>query len=405
MIRNHWRGWIAAVAAVLLFASTPASARSYQMLYAFAGGSDGASPAGRVILDKAGNVYGTTEYGGGAQACTANGGCGTIFKLAPDGTESVLYTFTGLSDGAYPAAGLTRDSSGNLLGTAVAGGSNGCGTIFQLAAGGAFTVLHAFTCNGRDGTDPDGELLRTSRGAYVGTTNGPGLGCCGNIYRLSRTGKLKVLYAFTGGDDGQDPLGSLIEDAAGNLYGVALIGGQSGWGTVFELKADGSEVPLHAFTDGSDGAWPDGGLLLDGSGNLYGTAAAGGELCGQVDEGCGTLFKLAPDGTFSVLYTFSGGNDGAIPYGPLIADAKGNLYGTANQGGQCGNLFGGCGTVFALAPGGAFTVLHTFTGGNDGRYPEAGLVDGRDGYLYGTTNQGGGGPCNQGCGTVFRIRR
>lgn len=392
---------------ISFFTLTAAYGRGYSVLYQFQGGTDGEGPVGRLIIDKQGNLYGTTQYGGSNQSCDGYTGCGTVFKLAPDGTKTVLYAFTGGADGAFPRAGLTRDAAGNLFGTAAYGGGGGCdygcGTVFRLAPDGTFMVLHAFTDSG-DGGNPFGGLVKAGRGHYYGTASDESGHCyCGTVFRASNSGGFKALYAFTGGNDGGVPLGTLIEDAAENLYGVTLSGGLYEWGTVYTLAPDGTETVLHAFTDGGDGAWPVGGLITDDMGNFYGTTDAGGDSCGQNDWGCGTLFRLTPDGTFSVLYTFTGGNDGALPNGPLIVDAKGDFYGTTSQGGQCGNNLGGCGTIFKLAPDGTLQVLHTFAGANDGSYPAAGLLKGGDGYLYGTTSEGGVGSCS--CGTVFRIKQ
>lgn len=407
---HRWRDRACALAIVLTLPLTAAHGRGYSVLYRFQGGTDGQGPAGGLIMDKQGNLYGTTQFGGSDRPCMAGyTGCGTIFRLAPDGTETILYAFTGGADGAFPRAGLTRDAAGNLFGTAAYGGGgncdDGCGTAFRLAADGTFTVLHSFANNG-DGGNPFGGLLKAGSGRYFGTVSDEGAHCyCGTLFRVSNSGKFKVLYAFSGGDDGGVPTGSLLEDTSENIYGVTGSGGIDQWGTVYKFSADGTETVLHGFTDGSDGAWPVGGLIIDNAGDIYGTSDAGGYSCGQNDWGCGTLFKLAPDGTFSVLYTFTGGNDGAEPNGPLAPDPKGNFYGTAYEGGQCGNLFGGCGTVFKVAPDGTLAVLHNFAGAKDGAYPQAGLLKAGDGYLYGTTTEGGGDSCDQGCGTVFRIRQ
>jgi uncharacterized repeat protein (TIGR03803 family) len=396
--RHVWRG---GVCGLLLFTVVPlagAFGRDYSVFYAFKGGADGESPWAGVVTDKQCNLYGTTSLGGGSDQCNNGGvGCGTVFKLAPDGTETVLYAFTGGSDGARPRNGLTRDNAGNLYGAAGFGGKTkcqpGCGTVFRLAANGTFAVLHAFR-DGVDGANPESELLGARHGAYFGTAASP----LGTVYRFSGTGKLNVLYTFLGGKDGAGPSGKLIADAEGNLYGTTGGGGADDDGTVFRLMPDGTETVLHAF-DGSDGASPGAGVVMDGTGNLYGTTGVGGGGCYQVDEGCGTLFKLAPDGSVTILHNFDGGDDGGLPNGLLI-DGKGNLYGTTMLGGDSNC---DCGTVFMLAPGGAFKVLHTFVGGSDGGQPLAALTQGLDGYLYGTAS-GGQFACVEGCGTVFRIK-
>jgi uncharacterized repeat protein (TIGR03803 family) len=293
-----------------------------------------------------GNLYGTT-FAGGSYVCS--GGCGTVFKLTPSGTETVLYRFTG-GDGANPTAGLIADASGNLYGTTeLGGGANGCS------------------------------------------------GGCGTVFKLTPSGTETVLYRFTGGSDGASPFAALIADGAGNLYGTTFFGGASGHGTVFKLTPSGTETVLYSFTGGSDGANPLAGLIADAAGNIYGMTNNGGA------GSFGTVFKLIPSGNLAVLHSFSGGSDGAFPgLGSLIADAAGNLYGMTVEGGGSGCGAIGCGTVFKLTPSGTETVLYRFTGGSDGAFPHAGLIAGliadAAGHLYGTTNGSGSGN-----GTVFEI--
>jgi uncharacterized repeat protein (TIGR03803 family) len=222
-----------------------------------------------------------------------------------------------------------------------------------------------------------------------------------------------VLYAFQGGSDGVYPQGSLIADAGGNLYGVTSEGGSYngsacsdlGCGTVFEIQPDGSKITLHAFQGGSDGELPLGGLTADASGNLYGTTAEGGN-CSFSSGGCGIVFKIAFGGGESVFYAFQGGNDGVQPLAGLIADASGNFYGTTMFGGATTACPGdGCGIVFKISPTGAETVLYRFQGGSNGSNPEAALTMDKGDNLYGTTYYGGGFPCKGGgsCGTAFKL--
>jgi uncharacterized repeat protein (TIGR03803 family) len=222
----------------------------------------------------------------------------------------------------------------------------------------------------------------------------------------------KVLHSFQGGGDGELPLGSLIQDQAGNLYGTTDGGGKTRClendddntcGTVFELAPDGTETVLYAFAGGCDGDGPGGALLTDKAGNFYGTTTGGGD-CAD-DGGNGTVFRLAPDGTETVLYAFKGGKDGYLAVGNLTMDKKGNLYGVTEAGGkpnECNDS--GCGTVFEVTPDGKKKILHVFQDGSDGGQPSAGLVMDKAGNLYGTTSFGGSGTsCEVGCGTVFRI--
>jgi uncharacterized repeat protein (TIGR03803 family) len=237
----------------------------------------------------------------------------------------------------------------------------------------------------------------------------------GNIFKIDTAGKLTVLYQFTGGSDGCDPAPGVILDAAGNLYGSAVQGGSgfcdSGYGTIFELDTAGNFGVLHTF-DVSDGAYP-GPLLLDQAGNLYGATGAGGNNYECGSTGCGTVFELSPNqnGTWTetVLYSFCSLNecaDGEGGGGFLVRDSPGNLYGVTGLGGTSRNCDGeGCGVVYKLSSAGQETVLHSFTGGSDGAYPEGLAADGQ-GNLYGTAGQGGDLNCpprNGGCGVVFKI--
>lgn len=348
-----------------------AHARRFEtVLYAFTGGSDGGSPAA-TLMDKAGVIYGTTQAGG-------TSGAGTVFSVAPDGTESVLYSFTGGSDGGTPVGGLLKDSAGNLYSTTYFGGAGGAGTVFKLAPGGAETVLYSFT-GGNDGGYPPAGLIKDKAGDFYGTTQGGGTGSAGTVFELAPNGTETVLYSFTGGSDGNAPFAGVIRDRAGNLYGTTYGGGSTGNGTVFKLAPDGTETVLYSFTGGSDGGTPVAGLIMDRAGNLYGTTYVGGAGAE------GTVFKLAPDGSETVLYSFTGGIDGGQPVAGLDQRA-GHLYGTASAGGADGS-----GVAFRITPFGTETVLHSFAGGSDGATPYAGLIVDGAGNLYGTTIQGGSG--------------
>lgn len=359
-----------------------ARASGFKVLYTFTGGNDGANPYG-TLLRRNGNLYGTTYAGGTDNA-------GTVFKLAPGGTETVLYSFTGGSDGGNPLAQrLIRDAAGNLYGTTLAGGTNNGGTVFRLAPDGTETVLHAFT-GGNDGSNPSAGLIANGKGDLFGTTLGGGANSGGTVFRLASDGTESVLHAFGGANDGAHPLAVLVRDKAGNFYSTTDLGGTNNQGAVFKLAPGGTETVLYSFTGGSDGGTPEAGLIGDAAGNLYGTADTGGA------NSEGIVFELAPDGTETVLHTFTGGNDGGIPFAGLIRDAAGNLYGTTYSGGA-----GGAGTVFKLAPDGTETVLHAFTGGNDGGNPVAGLIANKAGRLFGTTVYGGA----DGSGTVFELKQ
>jgi uncharacterized repeat protein (TIGR03803 family) len=414
------------------------AAGGFKVLYAFKGGSDGRNSSAALIADSAGNLYGTTPFGA-TMGCNEGRGCGTVFKLTAKGKETVLYAFKGGSDGAQPLAGLIADSSGNLYGTTEDGGggnagcSHGCGTVFKVTPGGAETVLHAFK-SGSDGAYPAAGLLADNAGNLYGTTTEGGTTdtCgktedqqargCGIVFKIAPGGAETVLHIFTGGSDGGLPASSLVADGAGNLYGTTETGGSSqdcgdgsyGCGTIFEIAANGTESLLHVFKGGSDGSFPGGSLVADNSGDLYGTTTGGGsadncgaQKAGLKSVGCGVVYRLASGNAETVLHVFAGGSDGAYPFGGLVEDEAGNLYGTTGGGGSgsnCGMGKYGCGIVFRLATDGTETVLHVFKGGKaDGAYPTAGLIADKKGDLYGTTYQGGGKGKNA-FGTVFKLK-
>jgi len=339
------------------------------------------------------------------------------FAGAAAATESVLYSFTGGADGAFPRAGLIMDS-GALYGTTEFGGAGNRGTVFELtrpAAGGRHwtkTVLHSFT-GGADGAHPMGTLLKDNAGALYGTTEVGGTGW-GTVFKLTPAAAGQtawtesVLYRFTGGTDGKWPNAGLIAKH-GVLYGTTPNGGGTGrYGTVFKLRPPAAgqtawtESVLHSFTGGADGRSPAASLIIDSSGALYGTTYLGGNRYWG-----GTAFKLTPPAagqtawTETVLYSFGGGTDASDPHAGLIMDSSGVLYGTTFYGGSA-NL----GAAFKLTPPAAGqtawteTVLHSFTGGTDGNYPKAGLIVDSSGVLYGTTPNGGG---TANSGTVFKL--
>jgi len=344
----------------IVFELTPSSTGwSYSVLYVFKGGHDGANPTGNLTFDVAGNIYGTTQNGGNPK-CFNEEGCGTVFELSPlsggGWKESVLHVFNG-SDGSGPTGGVILDSVGNVYGTTASDSANyGFGTVFELTPGAqgewTETTLYAFE-KGNDGANPHGDLVFDKAGNLYGTTEMGGAGIYGTVFELTHSGQSweeTILYRFSGGSDGGFPLGGLIFDTAGNLYGTTQGGGEGlGYGTVFELSpSHGSwaETVLLAFTN-ADGAYPGGDLIFDAAGNLFGTAANGGKAgCWPT---CGSVFELTPNSgggwTEKVLYKFTGGKDGAIPLSTLMLDSAGNLYGTAFVG---GNKYDG--VVFKIVP-------------------------------------------------------
>jgi uncharacterized repeat protein (TIGR03803 family) len=385
-------------------AQTPSERPTYTVIYNFTGGADGGYPVAGLIRDAAGNLYGTAAAGGTPSFCAdvVYPGCGVVFKLDPQGNETVLYTFTGGADGAFPSAGLIRDAAGNLYGTTTGGGTYGGGVVFKLSPAGVETVLHTFT-GGSDGSTPSGGLIRDAVGNLYGATSYAGTAHnCGTVFKLEPSGKETVLHAFTCLADGAIPSAGLIRDAAGNLYGTTLGGGSGdcywgGCGVVFKIDPSGTESVLYSFT-GGDGGSPYAGLVRDATGNLYGTTLYGGSssLCNWA-YGCGVVFKLDPSGRETVLHAFTGGADGGQPRAGLILDALGNLAGTTDGG---ATDFGG--VVFKVDQKGHETVLYDFCSQSncvDGQAPYAGLLRDRASHVYGTTYWGG----TYGAGVVFKL--
>jgi uncharacterized repeat protein (TIGR03803 family) len=353
-------------------------AQTYSVLYSFGGiAGDGNGPSGTLIQDQQGNFYGTTQGGGANQV-------GTVFKLTPTGTETALYDFNLQPDAMLPVYGLLRDSAGNLYGAAGKGGTYGYGAIFKLDSTGHETVLHSFG-KGADGKNPACVLMRGANGNLYGTTAGGGKYGFGTVFGVNSSGAEAVLHHFTG-TDGATPAAGLIRDAAGNLLGTTSTGGAYGFGTVFKLATNGSETVLYSFcavANCADGRNPEGGLVQDSLGNLFGTTLGGGAN----DQG--SVFKLTENGLEILLYSFGAisSGDGRWPWSGLIPDSQGNLYGTTYLGGQYG-----AGTMFKLDRTGKETVLHSFCAEAncvDGGDPAfASLIRDRAGNLYGVAGRG-----------------
>ena len=309
----------------------------------------------------------------------------------------VVHSFTGTPDGAYPpsyGAGATLDAKGNLYDTTASGGAYDFGTVFKVNPAGKETVLYSFTGQADSGA-PNAGLVRDAQGNLYGTTFGGGQSIWGTVFKLDTAGNLTTLYNLANAH----ALAGLVEDAQGNLYGTTYDGGvPNGSGMVYEVDNTGKETQLYAFTGGADGSTPYGGVVLDAQGNLYGTTASGGAY------GSGTVFKLDTAGNETVLYSFTGQAGGGGPEAGLVLDVQGNLYGTASGGG-INNCNYGCGTVFKVDPAGNETVLYSFAGAPDGATPLASLVRDAEGNLYGTTFSGGNSGCGpwQRCGTVFKV--
>jgi len=416
-----------AILVTLLLASTvaapPARAQTFKVLHAFKGApGDGAIPDSELLRDAAGDIYGTTNEGGSTRGTVCKGldGCGTAFRLNRAGGKIWVYSFP------FPKswdleAGLMRDKVGNLYGTTVMGGdtkcySYGCGTVFRLnSTGQKETILYRFTGT-PDGSFPTAPLVEDSSGNLYGTTYLGGSYGYGEVFKMDETGKETILHSFAGpsegGGDGAIVHEGVLRGPAGSLYGVTAAGGAYGKGVVYQVDNKGHETLLYSFMGGTDGSSPNSALVADSAGNLYGTTDDGGNSeCGGA--GCGTVFKLTHSGgswAESVLYVFcslSNCTDGEYPHG-VILDAAGKIYGTTVFGGAYQNCNGdACGVVYELDPTGKETVLHNFTGRDDGGNPVAGLIMDSAGSLYGTAQIGGNTNCTAGggagCGVVFKL--
>jgi uncharacterized repeat protein (TIGR03803 family) len=394
---------LALLFALLLTVALPVRAQTLTTLYTFTGGKDGMLPRGGLVFDAQGNLDGTTLYGAYPNRK------GGVFQLTPSRTEKVLYSFKKQS---APNGNLVLDSQGNLYGTTAAGGGWQQGTVFKVTPSGTEKVLHSFggyRSKKVDGSIPFAGVIFDAQGNLYGTTAGGGNNACnqgygcGLVFKLTPSGKETLLYKFKGGTDGWGPGGPLLFDKNGNLYGTTGWGGNTGCyqnfgcGTVFKLSPSGTETVLYRFTGGADGASPTGALVFDSQGNLYGTTPRGGIVNSNCSVGCGVVFKLTPSGAETVLYSFTGGADGASPQGGLAIDSQGNLYGVTADlyyGGSSWNW----GTIFEVTPSGTETILHSFTAGADGANPQGSLIFDSQGNVYGTTYFEG-----LNLGTVFKL--
>jgi uncharacterized repeat protein (TIGR03803 family) len=400
----HWAAG-GLVLSVFLFCEATSKAATAEVIYSFAGEDDGEYADTDLAIDADGNLYGTSVLGG-------RFGGGTVWQLSPVGggwVHSVLYDFTGGADGGEPYKGVTLDAAGNLYGTAVTGGSGscegGCGVTYKLTkSGNSWTqrVIHAFT-GGDDGSGPGARVALDGRGNVYGMTPTGGANGLGVIYALHPSSNdawvLRVIHTFTGGSDGSSGSAGKLLLRGGHIFGVATTGGANGSGIVFELRptrtGEWGFRTIYSFQGAPDGVFPYGALLFDVAGNLYGTTYYGGT------NGLGTVYKLslssARKWTETVLYSFQAGSDGNSSISNLVSDAAGNLYGTTSEGGL------GSGTIFQLTPGqnGTWTesIPHAFQGPPDGAFPYAGMVGGGAGTFYGATVHGG----DDGDGAIYKF--
>ncbi|PYX31329.1 MAG: hypothetical protein DMG77_07230 [Acidobacteria bacterium] len=396
---------LAVITVVAILSSISSAASTTKLVYSFAGGSDGEYTDTDLVMDQAGNIYGTSVQGG------LYGG-GTVFQVTPAGVHTVLYNFTGGTDGGEPYKGVTLDPKGNLYGTAVTGGGGscegGCGTVFQLAkAGGGvwnFSVVHTFT-GGSDGSGPGAPLAIDKSGNIFGMAPTGGAFGVGTVYLIQHGTSgwtFRLIHTFTGGSDGLGgSAGRMIFDSAGHVFGTSTVGGLNGLGVVFHLTptltGEWQFTSLYDFKGSPDGALPYGGLVRDSAGHLYGTTYYAGA------NDLGTVYELVrKNGTWNerVLYSFKGGTDGGNPISTLVADSAGNLYGTTSEGGASGCE---CGTIFKLSrkSGGGWTetVLYGFPGTPGPGFAYNGLVSDSKGNFYGATVHGG----DTNDGTIYEL--
>nr|WP_317046582.1 choice-of-anchor tandem repeat GloVer-containing protein [Adhaeribacter arboris] len=338
----------------------------------------GGRPYGSLVKATNGNFYGMTYQGG-------TNGYGTIFRMTPSGTFTVLRNLSYTSDGANPQGDLTQGTDGNFYGLTYTGGTNSYGTIFKMTPGGTYTVLRNLDYT-NDGRNPQGSLVQGSDGSFYAMTPAGGLGNRGTIFKVTPAGAYSILVHFPEAAKGQTPLGSLIQASNGNFYGLTSTGGTYNYGTIFKL-CDGAYSTVYSLNSGTSGSSPQGSLLQGTDGNFYGLTYNGGA------NGYGTIFKVTPGGTYTALRNLNYTTDGGNPTGTLIQSA-GNFYGMTSRGGA--NSYG---TIFKISSGGSFTVLKHLDNTKTGSYPNGSLVQGADGNFYGTTYQGGA----NNYGTIFKI--
>ena len=388
----------------LLYAATAMAlpAQTYTTLASF-DGTDGTSPSVALVQATNGDLYGTT-YGGGTNPCPSPG-CGTIFKITPNGTLTTVYSFCSLSgctDGANPGGALVQAANGDFYGTTLSGGASDNGTVFKISPSGTLTTVYSFCSQAActDGATPGAALVQAANGEFYSTTAAGGANGEGTVFKITPGGALATLYSFcsqSGCIDGKEPYGGLVQASNGDFYGTAWMGGTDGFGTVFKITPSGTLTTLHSFAGPpTDGENPLAVLVQASNGDLYGTTSTGGT------NNDGTVFKITPSGTLMTLYSFcsqSNCTDGASPTAGLVQATNGELYGTTQERGANGKG----GTIFKISPGGTLTTLYSFcsqSGCADGGGPYAGLVQDTDGDFYGAAEYHG---ANGNYGTVFSL--
>jgi len=383
----HLKNWklLGFGAAIITIGCITVSAQTLSTLHSFNGG-DGRSPEAALVEASDGNFYGTTAFGGAHFK-------GTVFKIDAAGNLTTLHSFSGSpGDGAVPVAGLVQGSDGNFYGTTASGGAFFQGTVFRMTPSGTITVLHSFNSFLGGGAVPIGGLVEGSDGNFYGTTALGGTHFKGTVFKIDATGNLTTLHSFSGSpSEGANPVAALVQGTDGNFYGTTASGGAHFQGTAFRITPVGSLTVLHSFSGyPTEGAVPIAGLVQGSDGNFYGATALGGA------HFKGTVFKIDATGNLTTLHSFNGSpGEGANPVAALVQGTDGNFYGTTALGGAHFK-----GTVFSIDVTGSLTTLHSFSGSpGDGAVPFAGLVQGSDGNFYGTTALGG----THGAGTVFKL--
>jgi uncharacterized repeat protein (TIGR03803 family) len=395
--------WKMACGVVVLCAATavPALAQTFSSLASF-DGTNGTGPYLMSLVQGAdGDLYGTTSWGG-----AYNGG--TVFKMTPAGVVTTLHSFCEngfpCADGLGPFVGLVLAADGNFYGTTNSGGANDYGTIFKITPSGTFTTLYSLAF--ADGYGPDAPLAQGIDGNFYGTVGYAGPKNAGSVFKITPAGVFTTLHQFDS-TDGAGPSGGLIQGSDGYFYGTSG-GGKYGAGTVFRITTHGEFKTLVNF-DWTNGGFPQAGLVQSTDGNFYGTTSAGGT---NEFYDYGTVFRMTPEGQVTTLYSFcaqTNCTDGDEPYAGLVRATDGNFYGTTGYGGEgdCTNGDApGCGTMFRITAGGTMTKVYAFCNQincADGDLPLGGLLQATDGILYGVTQKGGNGNCNNGCGTAFSL--
>jgi uncharacterized repeat protein (TIGR03803 family) len=370
LAKLNWGKMVYAVFVLCAATAVVLPARTFTTLHSF-DGTDGGQPRAGLVQATNGDLYGTTGSGGvnnNAECSYFGTGCGTVFKITPSGTLTTLYSFcaqSGCTDGYYPNAGLVQATNGDLYGTTAYGPNcpgvgPGCGTVFKITPNGALTTLYSFGSQSGGGTNPTAGLVQASNGDFYGTTLNGGAGGNGTVFKITPSATLTTLYSFcsqSGCPDGSDPEAGLVQAANGDFYGTTRVGGTNSGGTVFRITPGGTLTTLYSFCSQSactDGSSPQSALVQATNGDLYGTTGYGG-------NGYGTIFKITPSGELTTLYSLcsqSACTDGEYLVAALVQDTNGTFYGTTSSGGANGD-----GTVFSMSVGlGPFVETQTTSG-------------------------------------------